>query len=58
MENQKINHETPLYRVYDEMACEAVLFTDNFQQADDEAYNYQSLLIDNHTDKVIRDYSY
>lgn len=57
MKNQTINNETALYRVYDEMACEVVLFTNDLQIAHDEAYNYQSVLIDNQTNKVIKDYS-
>jgi hypothetical protein len=57
MENQKLNSETVLYRVYDEMACEVVLYTDDLQEARNQAYNYQSVLIDNQTDKVIHDYS-
>lgn len=52
----KCNGEA-LYRVYDEMACDNVLFTDNFEYAKDEAYNYQAVLFDNLTGKVICDYS-
>jgi len=57
MENQNLNSQTALYRVYDEMACEVVLYTDDLQEARNQAYNYQSVLIDNQTDKVIHDYS-
>lgn len=57
MENQQVNPETALYRVYDEMACEVVLYTDDLKEARTKAYNYQSVLIDNQTDNVIYDYS-
>ncbi|MGO1520289.1 MAG: hypothetical protein ACTHXT_14710 [Sphingobacterium sp.] len=50
--------KTPLYRVYDEMACDVVLFTDDLKEAHGVAYNYQSVLIDNRTGKVIKDYSF
>ena len=50
-------NEEALYRVYDEMACKNVLFTDNFELAKDEAYNYQAVLFNNQTNKVVCDYS-
>jgi len=57
MENLTIKEKQAKYRVYDEMACENVLFTDNLQEARNCAYNYQSVLIDNETGCVLADYS-
>lgn len=46
-----------LYRVFDEMAFENILFTDDADLAISTAYVYQSILFDNQTNKVIKDYS-
>ncbi|MFD2599213.1 hypothetical protein ACFSQ3_09635 [Sphingobacterium corticis] len=39
------------------MAMEVILTTDDFVLAQAEAYNYQAVLINNHTGKVITDFS-
>ncbi|HLT86465.1 MAG TPA: hypothetical protein VKZ57_02680 [Sphingobacterium sp.] len=58
METQSVLHQDKdRYQVYDEMACEVILTTDDPQLAIDTAYNYQSLLIDNHSGKILRDFS-
>lgn len=57
MTDSKNTKTTPLYRVFDEMACDVILLTDDPKEAHNVAYNYQSVLIDNHTGKVITDYS-
>lgn len=57
MENTNLNKETALYRVFDEMAFETVHYTNDLKDAREVAYNYQAILIDNKTDKVIYDYS-
>lgn len=57
MENQENTSQLPLYTVFDEMAFEVLLLTDDIQEAHEKAYNHQCVLIDNHTNKVIKDYS-
>ncbi|MET4545676.1 hypothetical protein ABIE26_002994 [Pedobacter africanus] len=57
IESQENNARLPLYRVYDEMACEDLLFTNDLQEAKAKAYNHQCILIDNHANNVIKDYS-
>ena len=57
MENQENKSQLPLYRVYDEMACADLLFTNDLKEAIVKAYNNQCVLIDNHTNEVIIDYS-
>lgn len=57
MENEINNTKEELYTVYDEMACEILLETSNLKTAQKKAFNYQCLLINNKTRKVIKDYS-
>jgi len=57
MDNQESATGTFKYLVYDEMACEALLSTNDLNEARNNAYNYQCVLIDNETKKVIHDYS-
>lgn len=57
MKNQETITETKMYRVYDEMACETIVETDDANLAIDTAYNYQAVLIENATGRVISDYS-
>jgi hypothetical protein len=57
MENQEKVNEAPAYKVYDEMACEVLIATNNFDDANYTAYNHQCVLLDNRTGKVIHDYS-
>ncbi|MET3114847.1 hypothetical protein AAKU52_002587 [Pedobacter sp. CG_S7] len=57
MENQEKATETFQYRVYDEMGCEHLLFTNDLKEAQDKAYNHQCILLDNLTNKVLKDYS-
>ena len=57
MENQSNLLEEALYRVYDEMGCEDLLYTNDLKTAKDTAYNYQCILFDNKTNSVLHDYS-
>jgi len=57
MENTAPNNEIALYRVHDEMAFEDIMETSDLQEARNAAYNYQCILIDNLTGRVIHDYS-
>lgn len=57
MENQKEETENKLYRVFDEMAMDIILLTNDLKEANGAAYNHQCVLIDNITGSVIKDYS-